>query len=79
MVRTGAKKAQHELVLEYLLSHECGMTSKDGQRLFGIMQMPKRIFILRKDGWNIVSVPCKGKNRFGDKVNFVRYVLRGRA
>lgn len=54
------------------------MTAKDGQRLFGIMQMPKRIFILRKDGWNIVSVPCVGKNRFGDKVNFVRYVLRGR-
>lgn len=79
MVRTGAKKAQHELVLESLLNHEGGMTSKDGQRLFGIMQMPKRIFILRKDGWNIVSVPCEGKNRFGDKVNFVRYVLRGRA
>lgn len=78
MVGTGAKKAQHELVLEYLLNHEGGMTAKDGQRLFGIMQMPKRIFILRKDGWNIVSVPCVGKNRFGDKVNFVRYVLRGR-
>ena len=78
MVRTGAKMAQHELVLEYLLNHEGGMTAKDGQRLFGIMQMPKRIFILRKDGWNIVSVPCEGKNRFGDKVNFVRYVLRGR-
>lgn len=78
MVRTGAKKAQHELVLEYLLNHEGGMTAKDGQRLFGIMQMPKRIFILRKDGWNIVSVPCEEKNRFGDKVNFVRYMLRGR-
>ena len=78
MVRTGAKKAQPELVLEYLLNHEGGMTAKDGQRLFGIMQMPKRIFILRKDGWNILSVPCEGKNRFGDKVNFVRYVLRGR-
>ena len=78
MVRTGAKKAQHELVLEYLLNHDGGMTAKDGQRLFGIMQMPKRIFILRKDGWNIVSVPCEGKNRFGDKVNFVRYAWRGR-
>ena len=47
--------------------------------LFGIMQMPKRIFDLRKDGWKIDSRPEVGKNRFGERVSYVRYILTGRA
>jgi len=73
------KKTQKELVLGYLLKHKKGITSLEAQRLFGIMQMPKRIFDLRKEGWEIDSRPEAGKNRFGDPVFYVRYILTGRA
>lgn len=71
-------KSQREMVLDYLLNHEMGMTSLDAQRKFGIMQMPKRIFDLRKDGWIIKSRPETGKNRFGEKVSYVRYICEGK-
>ena len=72
------KKTQKELVLAYLKKHK-SMTSLDGQKMNGIMQMPKRIFDLRKEGWIIDSVPAVGKNRFGEQVGFVRYTLRGKS
>lgn len=40
------KKNQKELVLDYLLTHKEGMTSLDAFKLYGIMQMPRRIYDL---------------------------------
>lgn len=68
-------KSQHELVLNYLKKHKNGMTALDAHNIFGIMQMPKRIFILKKQGWKIKSVPESGKNRFGATVHYCRYFL----
>lgn len=73
------RKTQKEMVLDHLLHHKKGITSLEAQMLFGIMQMPKRIFDLRKDGWKIDSRPEVGKNRFGERVSYVRYILTGRA
>ena len=70
------KKTQHELVLEYLQNHKEGMTSLDAMNLYGIIQMPKRIWILRQEGYKIVSLEESGKNRFGDTVHYTRYVLK---
>ena len=66
---------QHEMVLEYLKSHKKGMTSLDAFNLFGIMQMPKRIWILKKMGYNIQKKTETGKNRFGKPVHYTRYTL----
>lgn len=70
-------KAQHERVLDYLKAHKEGMTSLDAFNLYGILQMPKRIFILRNMGYKIVSIGETGKNRFGEEVRYTRYVLQG--
>lgn len=66
---------QHEMVLEYLKSHKKGMTSLDAFNLFGIMQMPKRIWILKKLGYNIQKKTENGVNRFGKPVHYTRYTL----
>lgn len=71
------QKTQHERVLDYLKTHKEGMTSLDAFNLYGIMQMPKRIFILRNLGYKIMSMSETGKNRFGETVHYTRYVLKG--
>lgn len=68
-------KKQHEMVLEYLKSHAKGMTSKDAFEKLGIIQMPKRIWILKKLGYKINTKTEKGVNRFGAPVHYTRYTL----
>lgn len=72
------EKAQHEMVLDYLREHEEGMTSLQAMELFGIIQMPKRIYNLKRLGYRIRTTPCRGRNRYGKAVSFVRYQLEGR-
>ena len=67
---------QHDMVLAYLKLHKGGMTSLDAMKKFGIMQMPKRIWILRQMGYHIESVSETGKNRYGEVVHYTRYVLK---
>lgn len=66
---------QHEMVLEHLKTHKKGMTSLDAFNLYGIMQMPKRIWILKKLGYNIQTKTEHGVNRFGKPVHYTRYTL----
>jgi hypothetical protein len=68
-------KKQHELVLEYLQKHKEGMTSLDAMNKFGIIQMPKRIWILKRLGYKINTKTEKGVNRFGTPVHYTRYTL----
>lgn len=69
------KPFQHEMVLEYLKSHAKGMTSKDAFEKLGIIQMPKRIWILKRLGYKIKTKTEKGVNRFGAPVHYTRYTL----
>lgn len=66
---------QHEMVLDYLKSHKEGMTSLDAINLYGILQMPKRIWILKRLGYKIGTKTEKGRNRFGKTVHYTRYTL----
>lgn len=68
-------KKQHEMVLEYLRTHKNGMTSKDAFEQLAIMQMPKRIWILKKLGYKIRTKTETGVNRFGKPVHYTRYTL----
>ena len=68
-------KKQHEMVLEYLRKHKNGMTSKDAFEYLGIIQMPKRIWILKKLGYKIETKTETGVNRFGKPVHYTRYTL----
>ena len=69
------QKKQHEMVLEYLKTHKKVMTSLDAFNLFGIMQMPKRIWILKHMGYKIHTETESGVNRFGQPVHYTRYTL----
>ena len=66
---------QHEMVLEYLRKHKNGMTSRDAFEYLGIIQMPKRIWILKRLGYKINTKTEKGVNRFGKTVYYTRYTL----
>lgn len=66
---------QHEMVLEYLKTHANGMTSKDAFEYLGIIQMPKRIWILKRLGYKIKTKTETGVNRFGKPVHYTRYTL----
>ena len=68
-------KSQEDLVLCYLKSHKGGMTSLVAFERYGIIQMPRRVFNLRKRGWKISSTPKTGKNRWGKSVRYVVYRL----
>lgn len=61
-------------VLEYLKSHKRGITSMQAFQLFGVTRISAIIFNLRKE-YEIKSIRCEGKNRYGSTVYFDRYVL----
>lgn len=61
-------------VLEYLKTHKKGITSMQAFELFGATRLSAIIFKLRQE-YEIESVKCEGKNRYGTKVFFDRYVL----
>lgn len=62
-------------VLDYLKTHK-GITSMQAFELFGATRLSAIIFILRKD-YKIESVKREGRNKYGTKVRFDEYVLRG--
>lgn len=66
--------SQWELVLAYIKAHG-SITSLDAIMELGIIDLAGRIRDLRHRGYPIVSTPETGKNRWGEKVRFVRYTL----
>lgn len=64
-----------EIVLYYLQTH-IGMTSMDAYDL-GITRLSAAIFNLRQEGYSILNVKREETNRYGKKVRFVEYRLKG--
>lgn len=67
-----SKMTQQQRILDYL-DEFGGITRLDGLRDLGIMNLPTRIFELRRMGYNIVSETVKVKNRWGEDCRIVRY------
>ena len=61
-------------VLKYLQENE-SLSSMEAFGLFGATRLSAIIFKLRKYGYCIINQDCKSKNRYGEKVRFVRYKL----
>lgn len=72
-----AKLKQTERVLRHLRDYG-SLTALEAMSDYGIMHLASRIDELRKDGWPIQTVPVKGKNRYGEKTTYARYVLLAR-
>lgn len=64
--------SQCEKVLNYIDKHG-GITSMEAFSELGVTRLSARIWDLRHDGHNIVSVQKSGTNRFGELTNYVEY------
>lgn len=66
---------QNEMILEYLKTHENGLTPQDAVNLFGCMRLSGRIYDLKDLGYPIKTEIETQKNRFGKRVKYARYKL----
>lgn len=67
-------KSQTDAVLVYLKTGK-QLTQEEAYDLVGTQRLGAIIFNLRRRGYDIYSLDCKGKNRFGNTSNFVKYML----
>jgi hypothetical protein len=68
--------SQASQVLQHLQSGR-PITSLEAIRRYGIIQLPRRIFDLRRDGHEVVSRPKTVTNRHGEKTRVSEYWLEG--
>ena len=67
-------QTQEERVLTWIKS-KGEITSVTAYTELGIIQLPKRIWNLKRMGYKIKTEWREGKNRYGDKVRFCAYSL----
>lgn len=70
-----ARKTQKQAVLEWLQTG-AGITSMEAFRELGVTRLSAIIFNLKHKGYNIETVMCEGRDRFGSPMRFARYYLR---
>ena len=66
--------SQCDMILRHIEKHG-GITSMDAFSLYGITRLSGRIWDLRHNGYNIVSVRKEKLNRFGEMTSFCEYRL----
>lgn len=66
--------SQSKRLLDYLNNHN-GITQLEALNMFGIMRLSARIHELEQEGYTFLRVSEQARNRYGEKVYFVRYVL----
>ena len=72
----GKRLTQYDRVLRHL-KEKGNITSLQAFREYGITRLSAVIFNLRKDGYIIVDEFITRANRYGDKVSFAKYILKG--
>jgi hypothetical protein len=68
------KVTKKQQVLDYLLQHK-EITSWAAINMFGATRLSAIIFVLKKDGYDIHTVPQTGYDRYGNESNFAMYRL----
>lgn len=61
-------------ILKYLQEND-SISSMEAFELFGVTRLSAIIFKLRKCGYRIINQHRESKNRYGEKVHFVKYKL----
>lgn len=64
-----------QAVLEWLQTH-ASISSMEAIQNFGATRLSAIIFNLKAKGYNIETVMCEGRDRFGNPMRFARYYLR---
>ena len=67
-------QTQEERVLDWM-KRKGEITSATAYNELGVIQLPKRIWNLKRRGYKIVTAWREGKNRYGNKVRFCAYSL----
>lgn len=67
-------QTQEERVVDWM-KRKGEITSAIAYTELGIIQLPKRIWNLKRMGYTIKTEWREGKNRYGDKVRFCAYSL----
>ena len=67
-------QTQEERVVDWM-KRKGEITSAIAYVELGIIQLPKRIWNLKRMGYKIKTEWREGKNRYGDKVRFCAYSL----
>ena len=69
------RMTHYDRILRHL--RDCkSITSLTAIYEYGITRLSAVIYDLRRDGYNIKSENVNSVNRYGDKVHFVRYILK---
>ena len=66
---------QCEMIIRHI-DENGSITRAEAMKLYGIGNLPARINDLRNAGYDIETVTEKGKNRYGVKTEYGRYVWR---
>lgn len=66
--------SQVTMVLSHLIS-KGSITSLEAINEYGATRLSDIIFRLRKQGYDIKTVMCAGKTRFGSACTYAKYVL----
>lgn len=67
---------KHQAVREWLKTG-ASISSMEAIENFGATRLSAIIWDLRhRDGWNIETVECDGRDRFGNSMRFARYYLK---
>ncbi len=67
-------KTQKGRILNHLQKYG-SITSKESYDLYGDTRLSDKIYRLKKDGYKFSEEWIKGKNRFGEKVQYKKYIL----
>ena len=71
------KVTQSERILDYIDRHG-SISAFEAVLDLGILQLSARICELEKKGYEFTKQRVKSKNRYGDRVYYIRYRLGGR-
>ena len=68
-------KSQTDAVKQHLLEGKT-ISNKDAAELYGIERLSAIIFNLRNKGWEIDTIMCEGRTRFGTHCSYGKYILK---
>lgn len=69
------KVSQNDKILKYMQTHKTGITGKQAYKYVHSMNLPQRIYDLRKAGHIITSCFVEVTNDFGEKYRVKQYRL----
>ena len=75
LARCEHKPTQNQRILQYM-DNFGGITSLEAIRDLGVQRLASRISDLRSLGWPITSEFVTVQNRFGEKCNVKRYMIK---